>query len=320
MMMTSPPPHSTQLDFNADGIDDLAVSAPSYGWNWAADPFDEAPQFPYVGAVHVYFGGNGTGLSPTPNVTIIGPVNQTNTGAHLNCGDVDGDGAADLLIGSPHALVGGGAITQGGRLDVFLSSSVGWASRVTLDAANYSWAGASMGDWMGYSSAVAEGGGAGVTVVEVEALLLEGEEGGASSAAATACLRGLPPHSSSGDAAPSTTLLLVGSPGYRAQQPGGRGPASVGRVFGYVIPHAGSREAALAACLGARYGIPVSPAPLFTVTADGVLTKGPTITTKLGHGVASGRPFSSSPNGSLVLALGMTGIDFCGSATSLPGE
>ena len=48
------------VDFNADGINDLAVSAPSVG----------SETLTYNGQVYVYFGQSTGGLPPQPNVVI----------------------------------------------------------------------------------------------------------------------------------------------------------------------------------------------------------------------------------------------------------
>jgi len=48
------------LDFNKDGMPDLAVGAPSVG----------SEKLAYTGAVYVYFGSRQGGVSSGPNVTI----------------------------------------------------------------------------------------------------------------------------------------------------------------------------------------------------------------------------------------------------------
>jgi hypothetical protein len=79
----------------ADGVDDLAVSAPTQGWpaNW--DPASTGPQGPwqanfyYQGAVHVYFGVRGAGLpagsgsGAQPDVMIVTGTNETHMGSTL---------------------------------------------------------------------------------------------------------------------------------------------------------------------------------------------------------------------------------------------
>ncbi|KAJ3050006.1 Glycosylphosphatidylinositol specific phospholipase D1 [Rhizophlyctis rosea] len=106
------------VDLNCDGVDDLAVSAPSYG----------SDDLSYMGRVHVFFGTRGIGLEVPEGwdavvetrMSIPRPV--TGFGEHLYGIDVDGDGCRDLLVGSPTArweVVG----RQRGVLQAFLSSS-----------------------------------------------------------------------------------------------------------------------------------------------------------------------------------------------------
>lgn len=87
------------LDFNTDGVDDLAVGALNAGYSdWNVDviawqpgacsscccvaryPHGTArgagPEFRYYGAVYIYFGHVGTGLSASPDYTVNGAPTQ----------------------------------------------------------------------------------------------------------------------------------------------------------------------------------------------------------------------------------------------------
>jgi FG-GAP repeat protein len=108
-------------DFNADGIQDLAVGAPF------ADPIARRS----AGAVYVVYGGSG-GTGDVPNVDlaelgergvrIIGRGDDA-TGFTLDtAGDVDGDGGPDLVVGSP--------ATDDDYLESFTSERAGSASLV----------------------------------------------------------------------------------------------------------------------------------------------------------------------------------------------
>ncbi|XP_059335945.1 phosphatidylinositol-glycan-specific phospholipase D isoform X3 [Ammospiza nelsoni] len=81
------------LDFNEDGVPDLAIGAPSVGSQFLT----------YKGAVYVYFGMERRGLAPQPNVTITCQYSYCNLGWSLLAADVDGNGNADLVVGSPYA-------------------------------------------------------------------------------------------------------------------------------------------------------------------------------------------------------------------------
>lgn len=107
-------------DLNRDGIDDIAVGAPLAG----------AAHRGYEGAVFVYFGHRPDGLSQNPDLIIAGTGTNDTFGWTLAAGDLDGDGHADLIVGSPHAGEGG---HQRGRVDVFLSAK--YAASGTLSAA-----------------------------------------------------------------------------------------------------------------------------------------------------------------------------------------
>ncbi|XP_053914138.1 phosphatidylinositol-glycan-specific phospholipase D isoform X2 [Cuculus canorus] len=128
------------LDFNEDGMPDLAVGAPSVGSQFLT----------YKGGVYVYFGTEGRGLSTQPNITIACQYSYCNLGWSLLAADVDGDGNADLVVGSPYAPGGG---QQRGFVIAFYSDfnrneqellSVEDANWMVEGEENYAWFGFSL--------------------------------------------------------------------------------------------------------------------------------------------------------------------------------
>jgi glycosylphosphatidylinositol phospholipase D len=141
------------VDLNRDGIDDLVVSEPRYS----------VDSLSYRGRVYVYYGTR-FGLSKNASTVIkLGsPIgNFSMMGASLSSGDLDGDGYADLLIGSPFACRLDSVCTsenqgfhQSGALSIFLSSR--WASWPSIDLtqADQTLQGHSSYYWFGMGSAV----------------------------------------------------------------------------------------------------------------------------------------------------------------------
>ncbi|KAM6413104.1 phosphatidylinositol-glycan-specific phospholipase D [Pluvialis apricaria] len=128
------------LDFNEDGVPDLAVGAPSVGSQFLT----------YKGAVYVYFGTEGRSLASQPNITITCQYSYCNLGWSLLAADVDGDGNADLVVGSPYAPGGG---QQRGFVVAFYSYfnrsdqgllSVQDANWMVKGEENYAWFGFSL--------------------------------------------------------------------------------------------------------------------------------------------------------------------------------
>uniref|UniRef100_A0A669PL32 Phosphatidylinositol-glycan-specific phospholipase D n=1 Tax=Phasianus colchicus TaxID=9054 RepID=A0A669PL32_PHACC len=128
------------LDFNEDGVPDLAIGAPSVGSQFLI----------YKGAVYVYFGTKGRGLASQPNMTITCQYSYCNLGWSLLAADIDGDQNADLVVGSPYAP---GSGQQRGFVAAFYSYfnrsnqgllSVEDANWMVNGEENYAWFGFSL--------------------------------------------------------------------------------------------------------------------------------------------------------------------------------
>uniref|UniRef100_H0XE61 Phosphatidylinositol-glycan-specific phospholipase D n=1 Tax=Otolemur garnettii TaxID=30611 RepID=H0XE61_OTOGA len=127
------------LDFNKDGVPDLAVGAPSV----ASD------QLTYNGAVYIYFGSKRGRMSSSPNITISCQAVYCNLGWTLLAADVNGDSRPDLVIGSPFAPAGG---KQRGIVAAFYSGpSQSNKAKLAVDAADWMVRGEEDFAWFGYS-------------------------------------------------------------------------------------------------------------------------------------------------------------------------
>uniref|UniRef100_A0A674I0D2 Phosphatidylinositol-glycan-specific phospholipase D n=1 Tax=Terrapene triunguis TaxID=2587831 RepID=A0A674I0D2_9SAUR len=158
-------------DLNQDGYEDLVVGAPGYSrlgrvqigqvyiiysnrsglppvnmdLDKEADQVLEGCQ----GAVYVYLGTTGRGLSPWPNITIICQHTFCNLGWSLLAADIDGDGKSDLVAGSPYAPGGG---KQRGFVVAFYSHfNRSDKELLSVEDANWMVKGEKNYAWFGYS-------------------------------------------------------------------------------------------------------------------------------------------------------------------------
>uniref|UniRef100_A0A8C4LSJ2 Phosphatidylinositol-glycan-specific phospholipase D n=1 Tax=Equus asinus asinus TaxID=83772 RepID=A0A8C4LSJ2_EQUAS len=185
------------LDFNQDGMPDLAVGAPSVG----------SEKLTYKGAVYIYFGSKQGRMSPSPNITISCKDVYCNLGWTLLAADVNGDSEPDLVIGSPFAPGGG---RQKGIVAAFYSGpSQSNKEQLNVEAANWMVRGEDDFAWLGYSLH-------GV-LVNNKTLLLVGSPTWKN--ASRTLMLGL--------TLKSHPLLCLGS----------QGPRSLGRVYGYFPPN-----------------------------------------------------------------------------------
>jgi len=98
---------ASALDVNGDGYEDLLVGAPRAHNG--------------QGEVQLYLGG-GSGLEAMPSWTATGYNSTSACGASVaSAGDVNGDGYADVVIGSPGTV----GSNKRGRVEVYLGSNLG---------------------------------------------------------------------------------------------------------------------------------------------------------------------------------------------------
>jgi hypothetical protein len=107
-------------DFNGDGYADIAVGAALYNTN--------------AGVVYVYYGHNAI-----TNLKLNGPASNAYFGWAVGCGDFNGDGYDDLLVGAPNYSANDGAAY------VFLGGTSGLKSAADITIASASGSGAKLG-------------------------------------------------------------------------------------------------------------------------------------------------------------------------------
>jgi hypothetical protein len=218
------------LDWNLDGIDDLAVGAPGWsGWNTsdaAASPFplNGDPTYRNYGRVFVYLGSKGSGLQVAAPIVLTTSNVFTGLGWALAAADVTSDGHSDLLLGCPQANDWDGRVLA-------LAATTARVAGAVLD----------------------------VDAPGVAALDLSGK---ASAAEFGAGWFGASVAVSAGDAPSAPPLLLVGAPYSRHNLRCSQECEIVGRVFGFALA---SHDAALpkpfntSAAIFSRLQTPVRP-------------------------------------------------------------
>lgn len=126
-------------DLNGDGYDDIVVGAPGNDDN-----------LPNSGQVYVIFGRSTfttqNSLSEA-NGSFIGKDNSDRTGMSLACGDVNGDGYDDVIIGTPREDGDDGA--NSGAVYIVHGKSGNWNMEKTLYNADASYVGTALGQQVG---------------------------------------------------------------------------------------------------------------------------------------------------------------------------
>jgi glycosylphosphatidylinositol phospholipase D len=127
------------VDLNADGVPDVAVSAPSVG----------SDKLAYHGQVYIYLGQSGGLLPLQPSIVINCTERYCNFGWSLAAVDMNSDGFKDLVIGSPFAPSTG---KQRGMVGVVYADSVYTAGNFLTDA-DFDWRfnGQQDYEWLGWS-------------------------------------------------------------------------------------------------------------------------------------------------------------------------
>ena len=132
-------------DFNADGVDDLAVGVPLDDTRGDA----AGKVVIYAGAADFYSGG------ASPLGSWVGEFDDFQLGTGLIAGgDLTGDGIEDLLVGSVNTYRG--LVTKGGRLYVVPGATGGWSTDLPAEELETRVHGAGVKDYLGATAAIAD--------------------------------------------------------------------------------------------------------------------------------------------------------------------
>ncbi|ELU17925.1 hypothetical protein CAPTEDRAFT_196848 [Capitella teleta] len=131
------------VDLNADGVNDLAISAPTIG----------SGSLQYHGVVYIFYGTQ-TELSDIPSVTYVCQERYCNFGSALASGDLNLDGFADLVVGSPHSPGNFVSAEQRGAISVLYADAERKGSTQILrgeTSSQWMYFGSQDYDWTGFS-------------------------------------------------------------------------------------------------------------------------------------------------------------------------
>jgi FG-GAP repeat len=109
----SPTDPDVRVDFNGDGLDDLAVGVPAEGVGGAT----------LAGAVNILYGASGGLTGTNQTLTQGNPEPGDLFGFAVAKGDFNGDGFTDLAVGAPNEDVG--VAGSAGAVNVFYGSDAG---------------------------------------------------------------------------------------------------------------------------------------------------------------------------------------------------
>jgi len=126
-------------DLNGDGFDDIVVGCPGNDDN-----------LPNSGKVYVIFGRRSFSTMSSlsgANGSFIGKDNSDRTGMSLACGDVNGDGYDDVIIGTPREDGNDGA--NSGAVYIIHGKSGKWNMEKSLYNADASYIGTALGQQVG---------------------------------------------------------------------------------------------------------------------------------------------------------------------------
>ncbi len=129
------------IDLNLDGINDLVVSAPSYGLQ----------SLTYKGAVYVYFGDSNHQFDqekPSLKLTCKN-LQYCNFGWSLSKGDLNGDNKDDLIVSSPYS---NSCEDQCGLVAVLLAKNTSFNAEIDLNQFDWILQGNMQYEWFGFST------------------------------------------------------------------------------------------------------------------------------------------------------------------------
>lgn len=139
-------------DLNGDGYDDLLIGAPNHD-SGGTD----------AGRVYALL-GRASGWYPGMKLSSADFSFEGTEGEHLGQistlagGDLNGDGYADIVVGSPftagESVNGQEAPSEAGRIYIIAGRATGWEKQSAIADAPLQWVGTTTHDWAGFSVAI----------------------------------------------------------------------------------------------------------------------------------------------------------------------